>query len=465
MDKCDSVPTAFSLARNFRLRPIVQSGDLAHFGELSRAELLLELAWDGHRVLATRRGSDVHIASADFQQWHELFAPIAVALRQLPVEDAVIEGHLCALDAQGRPDFAALRRFARGARDVSVAFAAWDLLWCDGEDLREHALGARRARLQQLLELKPSSILWSEALEGTPSAVLEAVRAMGIRGVVARPKASTYASRDDEWVAWSSEVQPIKWDRSLSPPPTVSNATKVLFPRDGLTKKDVVAYYRDIAPVLLPHIRDRPVVAQRWPDGIDAFTWYQHRVPPRAPDYLRPTIIDGNRRIVIESEDALLWLVNLAAITFHGWTSRVGSLHHPDWAILDLDPGAATSWEETIAVAVAVRRLLEMLELPSVVKTSGQRGLHVLVPLAPGQSPAAASRFALGAATMVARLMPSVVSVSAIPNERRGRLYLDHLQGFVGKALVLPYAPPRQRRRAGIDSHRMARGVDSAPAW
>ena len=82
-------------------------------------------------------------------------------------------------------------------------------------------------------------------------------------------------------------------------------------------------YYRDVAPVMLPYLIDRPVVIQRWPDGIDDFDWYQHRVPPRAPDYLRAAWVDGVRRMVIENGDALLWMVNQAGLTYHGFGSRL----------------------------------------------------------------------------------------------------------------------------------------------
>jgi bifunctional non-homologous end joining protein LigD len=127
----------------------------------------------------------------------------------------------------------------------------------------------------------------------------------------------------------------------------------------------------------------------------------------------------------------------------------VASLQSPDWVILDLDPGDATRWELVIDVALAIRKLLEMLELPSVVKTSGQKGLHILVPIAPGHTTAQTHELAMRMATLVARLYPADVSLEAQTEARKGRLYLDHLQSFTGKSLVLPYS---------------LRAVDGAPA-
>ncbi len=138
----------------------------------------------------------------------------------------------------------------------------------------------------------------------------------------------------------------------------------------------------------------------------------------------------------IRNRHALLWLVNQAALTFHSWASRVETLGQPDWVVLDLDPGERTTWEETIAVACALRRLLELLELESVIKTSGQKGLHVLVPLAPGHTPEQAHLFAQRAATMLARLLPHAVTLEPERDKRGGRLYLDRQQRFVGKSLA-----------------------------
>jgi bifunctional non-homologous end joining protein LigD len=157
----------------------------------------------------------------------------------------------------------------------------------------------------------------------------------------------------------------------------------VLYPRDGICKRDIAGYYRDVAPLIVPHLMDRPIVVQRWPDGIDEFDWYQHRMPPRAPDYLRASWIEGVRRILIENADALLWMVNQAGLTYHVFASRLSNLTSPDYAMIDLDPGDRTSWwDETIEVALAVR----ILEASSAERGQDERPArhHILVPLEPG---------------------------------------------------------------------------------
>jgi DNA ligase D-like protein (predicted polymerase) len=339
----------------------------------------------------------------------------------------------------------------------SAVLICWDLLWQGDDDLRTRPLAERRARLAALLAGAPATLMSSEALPGKRGRILAAAGELGLRGVVARPADGDYTA---SWHAYSTTTTPVDWRRSLSPPPPLSNADKVLYPRDGICKRDLLAYYRDVAPVMLPHLLDRPVVIQRWPDGIDEFDWYQHRVPPRAPDYLRAAWVDGVRRIVIENEDALAWMVNQAGLTYHGFASRLSTIAEPDWAMLDLDPGdRSTWWDELLEVALAVRRTLELLELPSVVKTSGQRGLHVLVPLAPGHTFEQAELWARGVAELLVRLMPtrsrsrtrrtsaaaacSWITSSSWPRRSWRRI-----------RCAAPMAPPCRRRSRGTKSAR-----------
>jgi DNA ligase D-like protein (predicted polymerase) len=382
----------------------------------------------------------VRLFSADFREWTKELGPVVAALRKLDVAELVLDGFVCALDDHGRPSFDELHEHvaAKGKGGAKLVFAVWDVLFHAGEDLCAKPLWERAELVAGLLAKAREPLVLSQRLDGAPKAVLQSVKKMGVRGIVARDQESVYPPKE----AWRcvASAGPIVWDRSLSAPPAVTNSDKVLYPRDGITKADIVAYYTDIAEPLLRLMRDRPVVCQRWPDGIDDFTWYQHRMPPRAPDYLRAVWIEQNRRVVIESSEGLAWMVNQAALTFHGWSSRVATLSSPDWVILDLDPGENTKWSTVIDVALAIRKLLEMLELPSVPKTSGQKGLHVLVPIARGHTTQQTHEVAMRIAGLVARLYPNEVSLEAQTEARKGRLYLDHLQSFTGKSLVLPYS-------------------------
>jgi bifunctional non-homologous end joining protein LigD len=435
--KIEGPENAFGLARKFTLAPI-SAGDVTSRDGTSAGDHLIEPAWDGHRVLATRVGDSIRLAAADFRDWTNAFPSPVRALAKLAAHSLAIDGVICVFDERGAPSFTDLRTLvAKNASISGAVMICWDLLSIDDEDLRALPLAERRKRLAELLEGAPGSLMSSQALDGKLDRVLAAVGALGIRGVVARPLDGVYGAK---WQAFSTSASPVDWHRSLSAPPPLSNADKVLYPRDGIAKRELVAFYRDIAPVMVRYLMDRPCVIQRWPDGIDEFDWYQHRMPPRAPDYLRAAWIDGVRRIVIENSDALLWMVNQAGLTYHVFASRLSSLLSPDYAMIDLDPGDRTSWwSEMIEVALAVRRILELLELPSVVKTSGQRGIHILVPLAAGHTFEQVDVFGRCVGELLLKLLPDKVTLENEKEKRHGRLLVDTKQ-FVAKTLVAPYS-------------------------
>jgi bifunctional non-homologous end joining protein LigD len=235
--------------------------------------------------------------------------------------------------------------------------------------------------------------------------------------------------------------------------PKLANPSKVLFPRDGYTKKDIWDYYTAIAPVMLPHLAGRPLTLQRYPDGIDGQEWYQQNAPEKTPDFVRLIDVgprhDAKKRIACDGVETLQWLANLAALTIHQWTSHVApeavereaidaALARPDYVVLDLDPGDGP-WAHLVEVARAVRALLDALALDSCVKTSGKRGVHVVVPVAPGPTHAEATGFAEQIARAVAKVLPHVATVERMKSKRSGKLYVDYGQNGEGRTIVSPY--------------------------
>ncbi len=235
--------------------------------------------------------------------------------------------------------------------------------------------------------------------------------------------------------------------------PKLANPDKVLFPRDGIRKRDVWDYCTAIAPVMLPHLAGRPLTLQRYPDGIDGQEWYQQNAPDKTPDFVRLVDVgprhDNKKRIVCDDVATLQWLANLAALTLHQWCCHVppaaatrAAVDHaialPDYVVLDLDPGNGP-WAHLVEVARAVRVLLEALKLESFVKTSGKRGVHVVVPIAPGPTHEQATSFAEKIARAVAKVLPAISTVERMKDKRSGKLYIDYGQNGEGRTIVSPY--------------------------
>jgi bifunctional non-homologous end joining protein LigD len=178
---------------------------------------------------------------------------------------------------------------------------------------------------------------------------------------------------------------------------------------------------------------------QRWPDGIDDEAWYQHNAPSPLPAFVHFLAVEKKRRVIVDNVETLAWLANLATLTLHSGSSRVPNLEQPDYTILDLDPGEG-SWKDVIQVALAIRAITESLSLPTAVKTSGQRGLHIVVPLAPGPTHDEATAFAARVAEAVAKVLPDIATTERAKDRRKGRLYIDYLINGRGKAVVAPYS-------------------------
>jgi bifunctional non-homologous end joining protein LigD len=224
-----------------------------------------------------------------------------------------------------------------------------------------------------------------------------------------------------------------------------SNVTKVFWPAEQYTKGDLIEYYRQISPWLLPYLRNRPVVLTRFPDGIAGKSFFQKDAPAFTPPWLRTERMwseDAKRDIdyfVCDDEASLLYLANLASIPLHVWASRVGSLEQPDWCVLDLDPKGAP-FADVVAVARATRKLCDSIGLPSYIKTSGSTGLHVMLPLG-GQLTYEQSRTLAGLlARVIAAQLPDIATITRQVAKRGGRGYLDYVQNGHGRLIVAPFS-------------------------
>jgi bifunctional non-homologous end joining protein LigD len=224
-----------------------------------------------------------------------------------------------------------------------------------------------------------------------------------------------------------------------------TNVTKVFWPAEGYTKGDLIAYYERIAPRMLPYLRNRPLVLTRYPDGIGGKSFYQKDAPEFAPEWVRTERIysrDTERDIaylVVDDLEMLRYVANSAALLIHVWASRVGSLERPDWLVLDLDPKGAP-FTDVVTVALALRRILDGLELPSYVKTSGATGLHILLPLGARYTYEQTRSFARLLAVLGVEAEPEISTVNRPLRARGGKVYIDFGQNGHGQTIVAPYS-------------------------
>jgi bifunctional non-homologous end joining protein LigD len=231
----------------------------------------------------------------------------------------------------------------------------------------------------------------------------------------------------------------------------LTNLDKVLFPaRDfepAATKRDLVGYFLAIAPVLVPHLRDRAVNLHRYPDGALGPGFWQKDLPDSAPSWLsrwRETGVSGrapNEHLVVDGAAALCWLANQAAFEIHPWTAPTDDPMHPDFALIDIDPGERTSVEETLLLARLFGTALEQLGVIGYPKTTGRRGIQAWIPVEGGRYTFSdTSQWVERVSRAVGASVPDLVSWEWAKDRRRGLARLDYTQNAPIKTLVAPYA-------------------------
>ncbi len=227
---------------------------------------------------------------------------------------------------------------------------------------------------------------------------------------------------------------------------TMTNLDRELWTDEGLIKHDLIRYYIEAAPYLLPHLADRPLVVQRFPEGIDEAGFYQKNVPAGAPAWLRTCSVSHSEDkvtlyIVVDSIETLVWLGNHSCLELHPWLSRVGSLDHPDYIVFDLDPMERSSFTHICTAAIAIRELLAEMQLECYPKLSGATGMQLYLPVELRYTYEQARDFAEEICRRVHRVYPDITTLERKLSRRGGKLYLDYLQNGRGKTLAAPYSP------------------------
>ena len=226
----------------------------------------------------------------------------------------------------------------------------------------------------------------------------------------------------------------------------LSNLDKVLWPADGITKRDLIRYHATIAPYLLPYLRDRALTLQRYPDGVERVGFWQKQLPGHAPDWVEcwPWITaskgEATEYLVADSVATLAWVANEAAIDIHPSTYRIAAPDRPTWALVDIDPGQRTTWNEVLLLARLYRTALDHLGVRGFPKLSGQRGIQVWIPVKPIYSFDETRDWVAALSWTVASATPELVSWKWEKSQRDGLARLDYTQNAWNKTLVAPYS-------------------------
>jgi bifunctional non-homologous end joining protein LigD len=227
----------------------------------------------------------------------------------------------------------------------------------------------------------------------------------------------------------------------------LTNLEKIYWPKEKYTKGDLISYYEQVAPYILPYLKNRPIMLHRYPDGITGMDFYHKDMKFSHPDWVKtfPVKHEGkvDNYLLINDLRSLLYAVNLGSIDLHPFHSNVGHLDNPDYCVIDLDPHDI-SFDHVVEVALVIHDLLTKIKVTHCCKTSGGKGMHILIPLQGKYDFDQSRQFAEVICHLVHEKLPNTTSMERSPEKRPKMIYLDCLQNRTGQSIVAPYsARPR----------------------
>ena len=521
-----------------------------------------EIKWDGVRALVYIDHGNLSILTRNNNRCERQYPELQVLPHYIDARQAVVDGEIVVLDDKGVSQFELIQprihtsdghAIARMAERRPALFYAFDLAHLDGHDLRKLPLSERRAKLAAIL--KPFPLLrLSETFPAEGDELLEAARATGLEGLVAKRLNSTYESkRSSDWLKlklvteqefviagctpgerdtfgslavgyyddhgdlvyagnvgtgftektlaelwaklqplvtakkpfargdkipkgtiwvepvltvqlkfanWTSDgklrapvylglrndkppAEVVRETPTPAPAPTttskLTNLDKIYFPEHGYTKGDLIQYYDTVAPLILPHLKDRPLSLKRYPNGIHGEYFFQKNTPDNYPSWLRTEIVDNTRYIICNDKATLLYLANLGCIDQNPLMSRIGSNESPDFILMDIDPYQC-GYDKVVEAALLVKGKLDAIGLTGYPKTTGGDGMHVYVPIEPVYAFETARAFAEIIARLLAAEHPKLFTTPrAVDKREKDRVYFDWMQIASAKTISAPY--------------------------
>lgn len=224
-----------------------------------------------------------------------------------------------------------------------------------------------------------------------------------------------------------------------------TNLSKIYWPEDKVTKRDMFNYYYQVADYILPYLKDRPQSLNRFPGGIHGPSFYQKDVKGKAPDWAQTFPYENGegekKEYLVGTEvDSLLWMASLGCIEINPWFSRIQHPDNPDYCVIDLDPGKSTTFDQVIEAALEVKKVLDAIDVPSYPKTSGSTGIHIYIPLNAKYTYDQSQLFAKLIVSLVHQQIPDYTSLERMVSARKGKMYLDFLQNRPGATIAGPYS-------------------------
>ncbi|AUX40622.1 ATP-dependent DNA ligase [Sorangium cellulosum] len=443
---------------------------------------LHEIQYDGCRTMARIEDGHVRLLDEKGKEIAGRFEHIAAALAKLGLTTALLDGEVTVLRRDGTTaPPPSSDRAAPG--EGEVVYFVFDLLYLEGHDLTASPLSARKQALARLLgasQRGAGPLRYSDHIEGSWEEVLRNGCQLSLKGIVSKRSDAPYApGRGPGWVRASCGAAPgeeqeepargrgeraatktkkttkkraapaeggrRKDDEGVSVAGVrLSHPDRVLYPEQGITKRELALYYASIAERMVPHVQDRPLTLVRCPEGTESECVYMKHGRAWGPSALRRVMIQEKTKtgeyLVADSAEALVSLAQMGILEIHTWNSTVSRLEQPDRVVFDLDPDPSVPWERVVAAALLLRERLEELDLESFVKTTGGKGFHVVVPLAPSSGWDECLAFTKALSGEIARREPEAYTIAVSKAQRKGKIFIDYLRNTRGATSVAAYS-------------------------
>lgn len=399
----------------------------------SNPNWVFEIKWDGYRAISFLKEGKVFLQSRNELSLNEQFPRIKAELEKIKI-DAVLDGEIVSLNKEGKADFNLLQNH-RGR----IVYYVFDILRLGNRDLTGLPLIERKEILKKVLP-ESNSIKFVDYIKEKGEAFFNEVEKEGIEGAMAKKSDSVYeiGRRSPNWLKIKS-----KSARDLN---LLTNLNKIFWPEEGYKKKDLIDYYDQISDYILPYLINRPMVLNRFPDGILGESFFQKKIE--------------NNPFIFKNKDSLIRLANLGCIEMNPWNSKIESIENPDYAVLDFDPSEG-DFAKAMKIAISANRILKGFDIPHFIKTSGGKGIHFYIPLGAKYNHEQAKEFSRVINGVIFSNNKDISTLERNPEKRGGKVYLDSYQNGKGKTLVSAYSL-RPRPKAPVSTPLLEEELNAA---